>query len=327
MAFFTHFTRITQATAGAQRISGTQGDMTTFLDDLLVTRTGWSILFTATNERIYQAPSGNRFPLYVNDNSAFTGDARITVVRACASASAISTFVDPFPTTAQVVDASCNWIKSSTAATTARNYYAYAFDWGFYLCINYNGVANNYPVSGYTDFVPRISGDLWATVVFTRNGLFAASTTGINGINTIASPGANSGASSLLYQCRNATGAIKSSRACFHGLGDSATSLLGIASDTPIILAGPGNSIDMIQTGITDLAATGASTGAIACINRGYMPNMRTPVHSALTGVDETGDFEQASHDPLARFRLFKVTSGGGIIIEETNTWLGTSTG
>ena len=93
---------LTEASSGAPRNSGTNGDLCVLLDWALVTNGGWSIVQTAANARVYKPIGGNGFLLYVNHDSAVSGAAQLATVRGCESATAASEagLVSPFPTIA-----------------------------------------------------------------------------------------------------------------------------------------------------------------------------------------------------------------------------------
>lgn len=113
------FYYFTSSDSGAPALSGTNGTFVTLLDWILVTKGGWTQVYSGTNKAVYRAPSGNRFYLRVVHDSAVSGSAQRATVRGYESMSGIDTGTDPFPTVAQQSDANSNW-SASQAANSGR---------------------------------------------------------------------------------------------------------------------------------------------------------------------------------------------------------------
>jgi hypothetical protein len=157
---------LNQASAGAPRNSGTNGDLVTLLDWALVTNGGWTIDKTATNARVYLPVSGNGFRLYVNHDSAVSGAATLATVRGCETATAASEagVTNPFPTIAEIAATSATWCVSSAASTTSRNFDIYVTPSFMMYFSNINGLVA-WDVGMFGDFSAAITGDVYNTRV------------------------------------------------------------------------------------------------------------------------------------------------------------------
>lgn len=113
---------VTSTDVGAPALSGTNGTGIAVLNFILVTTAGLTSPYTGTNRAQYDMPNGDILRAY--HDSAASGDARVMIVRAAESSTAIDALVDPYPLVASVADASCNWRVSSLANGTARAWWA-----------------------------------------------------------------------------------------------------------------------------------------------------------------------------------------------------------
>lgn len=134
--------------ASAPVMRGVVGDLTTLLDACLVngygsqTAAGWAIPYTATNKRVYRAPSGNRMYLSVDDTNPAPGSygAQNARVSSYESMSSVSAGVNPIPTALQVAALSLLGtgsvlVKSSSADTVQRPWFLFANETFFHLLI------------------------------------------------------------------------------------------------------------------------------------------------------------------------------------------------
>lgn len=316
---------ITEATGGlpnSGRLSGTDGDLVGILDVGLPLNS-WAVEFTTGLVRVYRPGSGNRFRLYVNDAAAVSGDARLSVVRGCenASAAAPASIVDPFPTVAKIADGFSNWLKSTTANTTARAFDIYiGATWVMFAC-NVGGVTNVWDFGMFGDCSPVLAGDPYATMCGVRNSnttLVQASQLGpisvTNGVTGIL--GCN--------LARTFDGTVKSTTGGQWGPGSA-----GYAGQTGITQAqgGPSTGIDMIRSTHMDTGnATTTSSASLSLIERAYFPNLWVPLHAGHGAVNSRDTFTNTAYNASATFRVFTflaAVGGGFLIIEETDTWSG----
>lgn len=272
-----HVDETTPGLPNSGRLSGTNGDLVGILDVALPLN-GWAIEYSTGNARIYRPGSGNRFRLYVNDDSAVSGDARFALVRGCESASAASNagLVDPFPLVSQVADTSCNWLKSSLANTTARAFDLWVGEEWMYLSVNFGGGTNIWEMHGFGDFAPALSGDSYNSFIFSRNST-----------NTNAAIWANTGGwvptavggSSRFYYARSYDGTVKSVLGgCMPALGQT---ILGVINSAlPSAGSGPTTGIDTDLTPLFDSGSnTGTASSSLALPRRGWLRNILSPMH------------------------------------------------
>lgn len=118
--------------AGAPVLSGQLGSLVSLLDAVLVNGygmapndkpgLGWTIVWSATNRRVYRndAVLGTGLYLHVDDNGSGTGGAKEAFVRGYVDWDAVTGVgTDPFPTVAQL-STGYIWRKSVTADAVAR---------------------------------------------------------------------------------------------------------------------------------------------------------------------------------------------------------------
>ena len=312
-----HYTEATGGLPNSGRLSGTDGDLVGILDIALVAN-GWTIDFSTGNARIYRAASGNRFRLYVNDAAAISGDARLSVVRGCESASAASNagIVDPFPTAAKIADGSSNWIKSTTASTTARNFDIFvAPTWVAYF-INFGGVTNIWDFGWFGDISPALSGDSYSTVCVVRN--VATTATISNSLD-----GTASGTGNLSWNlCRSYDGTVKATTG---GVWAQISGKMGTISVAPQAQLGPSTGIDRFKAVTLDTgSATTSGSSTLALPQRGYIPNIWVPLHGGRGSVNSRDTFTDTSYNASSAFTLFCVAAAAGsgfVIMETSDTW------
>lgn len=306
---------LTEASASAPRLSGTNGDLCLVLDWALV-QNGWTIDYTSGNKRCYRAGTGNRFILYVEHDSATSGNAGLAVIRGAESQVA-GVLTDTFPLASQVANASANWLVSNAASTAARNFDLYIGTTFVIFCVNYAGTANVWEVHFFGDIPPSLSGDSYNTVCFTRNSTNVSTSQWIAGsISTFTG-------SSRWYWTRSYDGTVKSSAG---GPITWTSGAWGSASNLPLPLAGPSLSVDSRVVTMLDAGNTtaGAGVAGVGLPIRGWLPNIREPLHSnsgttlqTRTTYTDTAFNASSSFNPVRSGN----TSTGFTIIEEDNFW------
>lgn len=271
---------VTEATGGlpnSGRLSGTNGDLVGILDVALPLN-GWAIEYSTGNARIYRPGSGNRFRLYVNDDSAISGDARLATVRGCENASAASNagLVDPFPLAAQVADSSSVWIKSSAANTTARAFDIWVGEtWVKFSC-NFAGTTNVWQLERFGDFSPFLSGDSYNTMVTVRGSTNATNVLWQGSSGWMAN---STTVSTSMYLARSYDGTVKSTRAGKPFFMNQ--SAIGLVGAVPAAFQGPSTGVDTWKVPIYDSGVqSGAASASLAMLIRGWIPNILEPLGS-----------------------------------------------
>lgn len=307
---FPNFVHLTNASPGATRNSGTNGDLCVLFDWALP-QAGWTIEFSSGNARVYRPPSGNRFRLHVNHDSAVSGAAQRAVVRGCESASGATTLVDPFPLTTQVADTSANWIVSSLANTTDRPFRILVWESGLIYLSQFNGAG--WDAGVFIDAPATRSSDSWNTYCSCRN---STSNTATAWLNQNPFPVGGTGLSGFF--ARTYDGTVKSSRAMLV----AATSPLGVAVGAWASAgSGPDGEIDSDPIGISCTGSQSATISAAGIIRRAWLPQMRNPLTSGIGAFDSTTTFTNTAYDPTALFRLINATTAAYIVLEESNTF------
>lgn len=315
--------KVTEATVGAPnsgRISGTAGDLYAMLKYALPLN-GWAIEYDDTiNFGLVARPAtGNRFRLFVLDNATASGDARLALVRGCENASAATTagLTDPFPTVAKVADSSSNWLKSTTANTTARNFNIYVGPtWVLFFC-NIGGSTNIWEMGLFGDWSPALSGDSYCTVCAIRNttSTAAVSNGGVWGaVNGIV------GNTSYSF-ARDYSGTVKSTTA---GINSASSNVFGLGGLT-IAQGGPTTGIDRCRMVSMDTGTiTSSPSSSLGLMQRAYVPNLWLPLHAGRGTVNSRDTFTDTAWNPGSTFCCFcnaNSSSSGFVIVEETDTW------
>lgn len=319
-----HYTEATVGLPNSGRIAGVNGDLVTQLDYMLPLN-GWAIEYTTGNARIYRPGTGNRFRLYVNDDSSVSGDARIATVRGCENASAASNagLVDPFPLAAQVTDANSTWIKSSTANTTARAFHILVAETWIIFAVNFNGTAGYWELHFFGDIAPSLSGDSYNTLVSVRgsSNFFAVLWTGGGGWlanSTTVGTG--------MYMCRSYDGTVKSTRVGKPFiLGQS--SLGRPFSAGPQAFNGPSTGIDTTKVSIYDSGVqSGAISASQAMFTRGWLPNVLEPMCNGTQATTPvTGDIYHVSAQPTFDGLIITASSGVNsafLVLQLSDDWV-----
>lgn len=307
--------------AGAPTLNGVNGSLCNVLNWALV-QNGWAVEYTATNARVYRPGSGNRRRLHVRHDSAISGAANKATVRGCENATSATALTDPFPTTAQVVNANSVWMTSNTADSTARAWEIYLDTTFFYLCIDMTSGAGRL-IYFFGDVPPAEASDVWNTMVWQdadpsiemSYGPLWQSTQ-----NTIVN-----NPPSRYYWCRNIDGTVKSIPANL--ITNSASGYISNVSGCPIARQGHNSKIYHEKVAMCCPGAQATVNTAKSILRRGWMPHLWAALHSekGLTVVDRD-TFTNTAYNASAIFRvleLYNSYSGGypWIIFEETNTW------
>lgn len=304
---------LTNASAGATRNAGTNGDLCTLLDWALP-QAGWAIEYTASNARVYRAASGNRNRLFVQHDSAVSGNAGFATVRGCenASAAAIASLTDPFPLVAQIANNVSNWMISNTANTTDRPFRIYLNETFVFYFSNFSGTADLWDVGFFGD-VPSQLTDPYNTIVSVRNSTSTANSLGMGQVTSAALTGGSN-----IFWVRDITGATKSSRGVLNTSGAN----LGAVAGTTTARGGYQNRVYRERVAVGDAASTSATPSTLGLIRRAYVPNMWSGLHTARGTLTDADTFTDVAYNPAATFRgLAGNISSGWAIIEETDTW------
>lgn len=310
---FVHYTEASGGLPNSGRLSGTNGDLVGILDVVLVAA-GWAIEYTSGNARVYRPATGNRFRLHVNDDSAVSGNAGFAVVRGCENASAAATLIDPFPQVAQIADGSCNWIKSSAANTTARNFDIYASDTWVFYAVNFSGTSNFWEWHFFGDIPAIYSGDTYNTVCCVRNTVSTASTNMYPCCSSV-----NAG-SQRIFWARCYDGTVKSTQgAVFGGFPAIGSNSSNFATPQN----GPSGKVDIEKIVLSDTGSqTTALTAAKALSRRGVMPNLWNPQHGGFGALNVRDTWTDTVYNGSAVFSEVSTTVNSAfIVIETTNTW------
>jgi len=309
--------KYTEASGGlpnSGRLSGTVGDLVGILD-VALPAAGWSIEFTATNQRVYRPGSGNRFRVGIDETTATSGDARLATFRGMegATGAAPANWIDPFPTVAQIANNAANILKSTTANTTARNFNLYVWSTGFLLFVNISGVSNVWDFVGFADCPPVLSGDAYNTICITRNSTV---TTGI-GVGWNVGSTSSSGVSALRWT-RSFDASVKSTT----GAIPYQNNLIGQLTGAPPAQSGPSVGIDMSKAVILDSGATGTSmSGTLGLPKRGFLPFFWIPLHAGPGAVDSRDTMTNTPYNAAATFDLIVGSGTVWAIIESSDTW------
>lgn len=308
---FVHYTEASGGLPNAGRLSGTNGDLVGIMDVVLVAA-GWAIEYTSGFARVYRPATGNRFRLHMNDDSATSGAATLCVVRGCENATNATTLTDPFPQVAQVANGVCNWLKSSTANTTARTFDIYASDTWVFFAVNPAGTANVWEWHFFGDTPPLNSGDVYNTVCFVRN------TSGVTpGIYTAVSS-TGTGVTRIFFT-RSYDGTVKSTQGSIvNGTGVGANTI-----NFPPAQGGPTTKIDQEKTILADTGSqTTTMSSSLGLPKRAWLPNIWIPNHGGFGALNVRDTWVNNAYNPSATFTEFSTnTNNAFVIVEATNTW------
>lgn len=300
---------LTNASSGATRNAGTQGDLTTLLDWALPQK-GWAIEYTGTNERVYRPGSGIRNRLYVNHNTAISGNAGLAVVRGCENASSSSVLVDPFPTVAVSSNALSNWLVSNAASTVDRRFRIYLSETFVYYFSNYSGLPDQWDFGFFGDPSPSLT-DPYGTVVSIRSSAGTSSSGLTQATSSTVLAGSN------IYWARDISGATKSTRGSISCSGTS----LGSVAGTPGARGGYQNRIYREKVAVSDGGGASGSPTSLSIARRGWLPNLWGALHLNKGTLSDDDTFTDTAYNPTAEFRLLSSNSSASAIMEETDTW------
>lgn len=310
---------LTNASPGATRNSGTNGDLCNLLDWAVVQATNpWAIEYSSGNARVYRPAVGNRFRLHVNHDSAVSSDARLATVRGCESASGATTLTDPFPTVAQKSNTLSTWKVSSTASTVDRPFIILLEDtWIIYLC-QYSSTQDAWELGFWGDVPPSYSADVWNTLIFIRNNASAAGTT--SSISNSTGPSVTNNANGGLFWVRDASGATKSTYGNLNTPGNN----LGSGNGLPATRTGYLNAVPREKLAAACYGSNTTTSNSLALMRRGWVPQLWTALSGGLGTLTDLDTFTDTTYNPSAIFRAFAALAGSGsnyIIAEITDTW------
>ena len=307
---FANFVHLTNASSGAPRTSGTQGDLVALMDWALP-QVGIAIEASSGNERLYRPAVGNRFRYYFNDNTAASGGAQRCVVRVVESGT-IGSLVDPTPVVSLVADTSCNFLKSSAASTVDRAFHIVAWDTGFIYASQYNGTA--WEIGNIVDFAPSRSADTWNTYIGVRNSTNVTTSLWLNqNPQPVTSVGPG-------YIVRSYDGTVKSTRAAMvmgtgAGFGNA-------GAGWPAANAGADGEIDSEAVAIACTGAQSSSAiGSAAIMKRGWIPHMRNPLCNGIGSLNDGDTYTDSAYDPLSEFVILKGNGTNFVALEISNTY------
>lgn len=300
-----------ETSPGMPNLLSVNGSLNTLLLTVLPLL-GWAVEYGPTgNASVFRSPSGNRHRLNVRHDSAVSGSAALAYVRGAHTATSATAIGTPFPTAAQVPNASSNWKAGieDDAVTPAR--WAIFGDEKFfhYLCRSpsygwdwhYFGQAPSDYATGYE------------TVIKVRN---SAGPYGAFGMGQASQAYPNASGGEFFARGINAT--TVSTGACCDGYGAA----VGRMPNAPATRGGYQNKILREKISVHDTGVASGTPGVLQIPKRIWLPNVWAPQHSALGGGAADGDtFTDSVYNPSASFRLFDAPSYGTLIVETTNTW------
>lgn len=308
---------LTQASSGAPAMEGVNGSMNAVLNWALThTSLGadaWAREFHngPTNESIFRAASGNRFRLYVRHDSSASGGAQRCIIRGCESASAYNTRTDEFPTSSQVPDSQSNWLASSTADGTDRNYIVLVSATWVALFVQADGTS--WEMGFFGDVLGGESGDAYDTMCMVRNVTTTSVTLAVHPLQNVPT------STSTVFWARDISGAFKSSRGWLQSSGTS----IGTCGTTPAYKGGYNNAIRREKISIGCIGSATTTTGTMVMMRRGWLPNIWQPLHSGIGGVGNGDTGADTPYHASSSFRILwsQATGTTSFIIEESDTY------
>lgn len=308
---------LTNASSGATRNSGTNGDLCALLDWALPQK-GWAIEYTSTNARVYRPGSGNRFRLSVTHDSAVSGDARIATVRGCENASSTTVLTDPFPTVAQLSNANSNWKISSTASTVDRPFRLYVSETWFLYLTQYSSASDTWDGGFFGDLPPTYAGDSYCTLIWVRNQGAASTNTLFS--NSVVSTSISNFNTGNMFMCRDITGATKST----YAMGNASGTAIGLVANYASARAGYLNQVVREKFSANCSGSNTAIPNSLSLPRRGYFPNIWSLLHNGRGTLNDVDTYSDSAYNPSASFRTLSSASAAGsanITVEETDTW------
>lgn len=307
---------LTDASSGAPTLSGTDGALVAIMDWALV-QNGWSIEASSGNYRVYRPGSGNRFRLCMRDEAAGSGSAALCVVRGAENFASATSWTDPFPTVALQADSASNWIKSSAASATARSYDIFLETTFVYFFCNYSGASNVWEMHFFGDIPPAFSGDSYNTVCLVRGNASTSST--LWGSCCSASLSAST---TPWYWCRSYDGTVKSVRGNPISTKNNG---FGNIANCPSAFSGPTTGLETEKVIMCDIGATsGTASTTLALPTRGYLPNLRNPLHNGKNSINARDTYSMTGYSASFNGVVFTVSGSTGspfAVVENSNTW------
>lgn len=305
------WTVLDETTSGAPSLVAANASLTSLFRWALPLL-GWAVEYGPSgNDAVFRAPSGNRHRLNVRHNSSLTSsNASVALVRAAHTATSATAIGSPFPTTAQVPNASCTWRAGIEDNPTDPCRFVIAGNETFfhYFCHS--------PIYGWEwNFFGDVPSDYatgYETVMNTRNDI---------------SPYGSSGMGELMYGRPQSTNntfwarGINATTVSTQGCKDGKETPPGRVSQNPVMRGGYQNRLLREKIGLHCIGATTDLPGVLAIPKRGWLPNVWNPIHNGLGGLADGDTFTDSAYNPAASFRVFDSPSYGTIILETTDTW------
>ena len=290
-------TYITNATAGAPTLTGAIGSLISLLDFCLVTTLGWTKAFTGTNTASYQATTGNRFYLGIDDTT--TLNARLRGFETMTAAGvAVASGTGPFPTDA--LQSGGDYVYKSSDTTTARNWWFASDGKMFYLSINATAY---YSLFSFGDFISNKSADAYNTVIIGESAS-SAYTSGCSALVLATATGQNG---SYLTRAYTGVGGAKICTKCVDGGYGHTNGAIG--SDSPNYPSDVEGALLISRIQISEALTS----------FRGRLPGLWAPMHSRPLGDGDTftgsGDFSGRT------FVARNISTNGQVLIETSDTW------
>jgi hypothetical protein len=316
-----HYSETTIGLPNSGRIAGVNGDLVTQFDYILPLN-NWAIEHATGNARSYRPGIGNRFRLYVNDDSSISGDARLATVRGCENASAASNagLTDPFPVSTQLSDALSTWIKSNLASTAARNFDIWVGETFVIYAVNLAGGTNVWEMHYFGDIAPALIGDSYNTICFVRGSIASGtpqwSTNGNWVTNSI-------NGSPNVYLCRSYDGTVKSTRSGVM-LVATQSAFGNFASGINASLLGPTTGVDFQKVPLLDTGSNTATVSATLCLpTRGWLPNILQPWNGGRGAVNTRDDLTSTPVMATGKIVCQNNTANGAFaVVQESDDWV-----
>lgn len=309
---------LTNLTSGAPALTTVNGSLCTVLDWALVTMAGWTIEYTAVNARVYRPPSGNRYRLFVQHDSAIIAN-NLAVWRGCesATAAAAASLVDAFPTVAIAAPLAASVLLGQAANnSTARAYRIYVTSTFVTLTVDSDTAGVPYEVAAFGDLVPSLPEDVYCTIC--TSAFSQSATAGARGI-FYNSGGYTSGivSSNTVFFARSIDGVNKCTRGSYAITGP----YFGSVSNTTTARGGFMNRLFREKVAVSDTGASSGASNPMGIVRRGWIPQWYNPLHTGKGTLASDDTFTDTVYSASAVFRVIAPNTAGFFIIEETDTW------
>lgn len=302
---------LNESSSGAPTLSGTNGTLCTVLDWALV-QNGWTVEYTASNQRVYRPGAGKRFRLYVAHDSTVSGAATLATIRGCESASAasIAGLVDPFPTVAQITNVSSTVLVSSVIGATARPYQIIVGTDFMVMTIGTTSAnTTGWDIFAFGDW----GSAAWDTGIWI--GANNSTNTSTRAMSTPATQGPS--ASGKVFWCRTIDGSQKSA----YGSFNMSSLTFGLVTNTPAMRGGYLNRIVREKVSVSDNGSNTVTTGALVMHKRGWLPFVWNPVHNNIGSVTSDDVFQDTAYSATTNFRVCPASTTVSVILELGDTW------